>query len=189
MPMPDSVVRAKARLAGVLVGQLDALVPALAAYQTEIERFFVHIPAAAWARTLPASKTWHDGPDAVGPPRGRARSLEFLAPSAGVCGRRPGHGSGAGIHVASIFALRVTNNSATMHRSFAFLSFARVNGPQRYYRQQRARGHGHRRAFRALAAKWLKILFVLWTPAVAYDETHHLATMARQALRRTAVIA
>ena len=38
----------------------------------------------------------------------------------------------------------------------------------------------------ALAAKWLKIIFVLWSRGVPYDETHHLATMARQHLRQTA---
>jgi len=29
----------------------------------------------------------------------------------------------------------------------------------------------------------LKIIFVMWQQQVPYDESHHLATMARQALR------
>jgi hypothetical protein len=46
------------------------------------------------------------------------------------------------------------------------------------------RGHRHRRALRALGAKWLKIIFVMWQRQVPYSGEHHLATMARQALRR-----
>ena len=53
-----------------------------------------------------------------------------------------------------------------------------------YYDEQRARGHRHRRALRALGAKWLKIIFIMWQRQVPYNEEHHLATMARQALRR-----
>jgi hypothetical protein len=65
----------------------------------------------------------------------------------------------------------------------AFLSLQRSAWARAYYDQQRARGHGHRHALRALGAKWLKIIFVMWQRQVAYDETHHLATMARQTLR------
>src|SRR5713226_8362727 len=53
-----------------------------------------------------------------------------------------------------------------------------------YYDQQRARGHAHRHALRALGAKWLKIIFVMWQRQVPYDEQYHLATMTRQQLRQ-----
>jgi hypothetical protein len=49
--------------------------------------------------------------------------------------------------------------------------------------EQRARGHRHGRALRALGAKWLKIIFIMWQRQVPYSEEQHLATMARQALR------
>jgi hypothetical protein len=39
------------------------------------------------------------------------------------------------------------------------------------------------RALRALGAKWPKIIFIMWQRHVPYSEEHHLATMARQALR------
>jgi hypothetical protein len=54
--------------------------------------------------------------------------------------------------------------------------------PGAYYDQQRARGHTHRQALRALGAKWLKIIFVMWQRQVPYDEQYHLATMTRQQL-------
>jgi hypothetical protein len=34
-----------------------------------------------------------------------------------------------------------------------------------------------------LGAKWLKVIFMMWQRHVPYSEEHHLATMARQALR------
>ena len=65
----------------------------------------------------------------------------------------------------------------------AFLSLHSSVWARAYYDQQRARGHAHRRALRALAAKWLKIIFVMWQHQVPYDEQYHLATMTRQQLR------
>ncbi len=49
-----------------------------------------------------------------------------------------------------------------------------------YYQEQRARGHKNSHALRALAAKWLKIIFVMWSRHVPYSEEHHLATISRQ---------
>ena len=66
----------------------------------------------------------------------------------------------------------------------AFLSMRSSEWARPYYDAQRARGHAHREALRALGAKWLKIIFVLWERQVPYDETYHLATMARQQLRQ-----
>ena len=66
----------------------------------------------------------------------------------------------------------------------AFLSLRSSEWARAYYDQQRARGHAHRRALRALAAKWVKVIFVLWERQVPYDEQYHLATMARQQLRQ-----
>jgi len=68
----------------------------------------------------------------------------------------------------------------------AWLSVGRCEWARGYYKEQRARSHSHHRAVRALGAKWLKIIFVMWSRQVPYDETYHLATMARQQLRRAA---
>jgi hypothetical protein len=66
----------------------------------------------------------------------------------------------------------------------AFLSLRSSEWARAYYDQQRARGHTHRRALRALAAKWVKVIFAMWERQVPYDEQYHLATMARQQLRQ-----
>ena len=66
----------------------------------------------------------------------------------------------------------------------AFLSLRSSEWARAYYDEQRARGHSHREALRALGAKWVKIIFILWERQVPYDEQYHLATMARQQLRQ-----
>ena len=45
---------------------------------------------------------------------------------------------------------------------FSFVSLNRSEWANKYYRDQRARGESHHQALRALAAKWLKILLVMW---------------------------
>jgi transposase len=49
-----------------------------------------------------------------------------------------------------------------------------------YYQQQRDRGNDHHAAVRALAFKWLRILFRCWKDRVAYDETKYLAALVKR---------
>ena len=65
----------------------------------------------------------------------------------------------------------------------AFLSLRSCEWARAYYDQQRARGHSHRQALRALGAKWLKIIFVMWQRHAPYDDQYHLASMTRHQLR------
>jgi transposase len=59
--------------------------------------------------------------------------------------------------------------------SIAHSVWARSN-----YQQLRSRGKGHHAAVRALAFKWIRILFRCWKDGVAYDESKYLATLARR---------
>jgi hypothetical protein len=43
-----------------------------------------------------------------------------------------------------------------------------------YYRQQRDKGSGHQAAVRALAFKWIRILFRCWKTGKKYDEVLYL---------------
>jgi len=49
-----------------------------------------------------------------------------------------------------------------------------------YYQQLRSRGKGHHAAVRALAFKWIRILFRCWKDRVAYDEKKYLAALVRR---------
>jgi transposase len=49
-----------------------------------------------------------------------------------------------------------------------------------YYQRQRGRGKEHHAAVRALAFKWIRILFRCWQDRVAYDESRYLTTLAKR---------
>jgi hypothetical protein len=66
----------------------------------------------------------------------------------------------------------------------AFLSLRWSTWAHAYYAGPRARGHSYRQALRALSAKWLKIIFVMWERQIPYDEQYHLAMMTRQQVRQ-----
>jgi transposase len=55
-----------------------------------------------------------------------------------------------------------------------------------YLSDQLARGHSLSRGTRALANRWLAIIFRLWQDRVAYDETIHLRNRAQRGRRVTA---
>ena len=49
-----------------------------------------------------------------------------------------------------------------------------------YYEQQRARGRAHHHVIRALAFKWIRILFRCWQTRTPYDEARYLQTLAQR---------
>ncbi len=49
-----------------------------------------------------------------------------------------------------------------------------------YYRQQRDKGSTYQAAVRALAFKWIRILYRCWQTGVAYDESRYLKALERR---------
>jgi len=62
---------------------------------------------------------------------------------------------------------------------FAKCSLPRCAWANAYYQMQRERGKGHHAAVRAVAFKWLRILFRCWKDRVPYDEAVYLQSLAR----------
>ncbi len=183
LPVPAHVVRAKARLMRSLVAQLTLGVAAVAEYRAAIEDFFARMPAAQWARTLPIGKHGITAPTLwarLGDAPGRWESFRHLQAQAGTVPVTKRSGKQQRV-IQFRFACDKALRYVIDH--VAFLSLHSSVWARAYYDQQRARGHSHRQALRALAAKWLKIIFVMWERQVPYDEQYHLATMTRQQLR------
>ncbi|MFQ5521510.1 MAG: transposase [Candidatus Methylomirabilia bacterium] len=185
LSVPAHVVRAKARLVRALVAQLATTVATVKEYQTAVADFFASVPAAEWARTLPGGNSgttipslWAELGDALG----RWQSFQHLQAQAGVVPVTERSGK------QQVVRFRFACNTHLRYASytFAWLSLAHSEWARAYYRQQRARGHSHPQALRALGAKWLKIIFVMWKHRAVYDENCHLANIARQRLRQAA---
>ena len=185
IPIPEHVVRAKAKLLLALVIQLEALLPEVESYGEEVERFFVSMPAAELGKTLPGGKTgttvaklWAE----LGDANNRWQSFRHLQAEAG--GVPVTQSSGK----SRVVLFRFACNKHLRHAVywFSFNSLRRCEWAKNYYRDQRAKGHNHPRALRALGAKWLKVIFVMWRDHKPYDENYHLANIARQRMRQAA---
>jgi transposase len=183
LPVPAHVVRAKARLMLTLVAQLKPVIAAVGDYREAIESFFASMPAAQWVRTLPIGKHGIMAPTLwarLGDAPGRWESFRHLQAHAGAVPVTKRSGKQQRV-VHFRFACDKALRYVVDH--VAFLSLHSSEWARAYYDQQRTRGHSHRQALRALGAKWLKIIFVMWQHRVPYDEQYHLATMTRQQLR------
>ena len=185
LAVPPHVVRVHARLVSALLEQLNVTVAIVDTYRETISDFFAHMPAAKWATSLPGGRSGTTVPRLyaeLGDAAGRWQSFRHLQGHAGavpVTNR-------SGKHVVVLFRFACNLHLRDTVHQFALQSLQHSEWARAYYDRCRRRGHRHHHALRALAAKWLKIIFVLWSRRVAYDETHHLATMARQHLRQTA---
>jgi transposase len=62
---------------------------------------------------------------------------------------------------------------------FAGHSIAQSEWARAYYQLQRQRGKKHHAAVRALAFKWIRIIYRCWKERVAYDESVYLAALVK----------
>jgi transposase len=185
LAVPEHVVRAKAQLVEVLIEQLRAAIKAVKIYNHKVESFFASSPAAQFAKTLPGGKSgtlvaaiWAE----LGDAQGRWESSRHLQAEAGAVPVTKASGKSRVVH------FRFACNKHLRHTMYWF-SFVSVNHSEwakLYYRGQRDKGHSHHQALRALGAKWLKIIFVMWRDHKPYDENFHLANIARQKMRQAA---
>jgi transposase len=185
LAVPEHVVRAKAQLVEVLIDQLRASIKAVKTYNHKVESFFASSPAAAVAKTLPGGKSgtlvaaiWAELGDALG----RWQSSGHLQAEAGVVPVTKASGKSHVVH----FRFACNKHLRYSMYWFSFVSLNNSEWAKLYYRSQRDKGHSHPQALRALGAKWLKIIFVMWRDHKPYDEKFHLANIALQKMRQAA---
>ena len=185
LKVPEHVVRAKAQLLEVLLIQLKAWIEAVQSYSEKVQRFFASMPAADLVKTLPGGKSgtivpmlWAE----LGDAKSRWQSFRHLQAEAGAVPVTKASGK------SRVVQFRFSCNKLMRYASywFAFVSLNQSEWANRYYRDQRTKGHNHAQALRALGAKWLKIIFVMWRDHKPYDENYHLANITRQKMRQAA---
>ena len=185
LAIPAHVVRAKAKLLAALVIQLEASLRAVDSYSEEVERFFAAMPAAEIAQTLPGGKSgttvatiWAE----LGDAQTRWNSFRHLQAQAGAVPVTKASGKSRVVQ----FRFACNKHLRQAMYWFSFNSLKRSEWANKYYRDQRAKGHSKHESLRALGAKWLKIIFVMWRDHKPYDENYHLASIARQMMRQAA---
>jgi transposase len=65
-------------------------------------------------------------------------------------------------------------------QEFALHSIASSTWARAYYDQQIAKGKAHQAAIRALAYKWIRIIYRCWKDRLSYDEKRYLQALKRQ---------
>lgn len=185
LKIPEHVVRTKAQLLLVLVIQLRSLAEAVKNYSDRVESFFASMPAAKFVKTLPGGKSGTTVPmlwAELGDAKSRWQSFRHLQAEAGGVPVTKASGK------SRVVQFRFACNKLLRYASYwlSFNSLNRCEWANKYYRDQRRKGHSHPQALRALGAKWLKIIFVMWRDHQPYDENLHLANIARQQMRQAA---
>ena len=163
-------------LVGSEVAQIRALNASIAIYDEKISSAFAAHPDAPIFSSFPGAgeQLAPRLAAAFGTDRKRFESAESVATR---CGIAP--------------VLRRSGKTATVHMRWAcpkflrqtFHEYARVSighsiWARAFYKQQRARGHGHHEAIRTLAYRWIRILYACWTSHTAYDEARYLQQLA-----------
>jgi transposase len=170
-----AVIATSVLLVQTLVRQLQALTPSLACFEREIEGRFAAHPDADLFRSLPGS-----GPALsprllviFGADRSRFESADEIQRLSGIAPVTRGSGKSRSVHwrwAAPKFVRQSLHEFA--HHSIRYSAWARA-----YYDQQRARGHGHHAAVRALAFKWIRIIYRCWQQRTPYDEKTYVRAL------------
>lgn len=180
-PMPCATI------ADGYVAQVQVLVPLLRQIHRTIHQLekdiavvFETHPEAAWWRHLPGA---HGGLTSarmlawVGDDRTRfptAQTLQAIAGTAPIT-RRSGKSLAVEFRRACSHPLRKAADD------FARQSVRHSAWSRAYLDAQVSRGHNRARAYRALANRWMKIVWTLWQRREAYDEGVHAANRVKYA--------
>lgn len=162
----------------MLAQQLKALAPYIVLYEKEIAQLFAQHPDSALFNSLPGAGEAL-GPrllSAFGSDRDRFTSpLEALS-FFGIAPITERSGKSSWVHFrwACPKFLRQSFHEFASH-SVGFCDWAKV-----FYDQQKARGKGHHAAVRALAYKWIRILFRCWKTRQPYDPQLYLSALAKR---------
>ena len=173
-----AVLEPGACYAQALATQLAALRPSVAHYDAVIAaRFAAHAEAALF-RSLPGS-----GPAlaprllvACGTDRARFPSAAALQQYSGVA---PVTVRSGRTHVVQWRRAAPTFVRQSFHE-FAAQSIRYSPWARAYYAAQRARGKGHHAAVRALAYKWIRIIWRCWQTDTCYDEARYLRALQQR---------
>jgi len=174
----DGVIAPNALLVQALVAQLRVTLQAIAEFDTAIAQRAHSHPDFPLFQALPGA-----GPVfasrllvAFGEQRERYRSATALQKYAGVAPVTERSGKKAWVH----WRLQCPKFLRQTFVEWAAESIRHSFWAQVYYQQQRDKGKAHQAAVRALAFKWIRILYRCWQERKPYDESVYLQALHRR---------
>ena len=173
-----SVILPHQLLVQALALQLHALLTAIELFDTQIAVLAPTLPDYALFQALPGA-----GPiyaprllAAFGEQRARYQSAAELQKYAGIAPVTERSGKKCWVH----WRLQCPKFLRQTFVEWAAETIPRSFWAGAYYRQQRQKGCSHQAALRALAFKWVRILYRCWQTKTAYDESTYLNSLKRR---------
>ena len=172
-----ALIESSMLLATALASQILQLIASIEKYDREIEQLFDEHQDASLFSSLPAAGE-QMAPRllcAFGADRSRFSSAEELQCYLGIAPVLEQSGTQSWVHWrynCSKFLRQSVHEWAGITIKYSLWARA-------YYAMQRAKGKSHPIAVRALAYKWLRIIFRLWKTNTTYSEAKYLAALQR----------
>src|ERR671925_897192 len=174
----EGVIAPNALLVQALVAQLRVTLQAIADFDTAIAQCAQRHPDFPFFQALPGA-----GPVfaprllvAFGEQRARYASAAELQKYAGIAPVTERSGKKAWVH----WRLQCPKFLRQTCVAWAAESTRHSFWAQVYYQQQRDKGKAHQAAVRALAFKWIRILYRCWQDRTPYDESIYLQALKRR---------
>jgi transposase len=175
----DSAVIGPNRLVVLaLVDQMRVTLQAIERFDAEIATISETLPDYALFRALPAAGVTL-APRllaAFGEQRERYTSAADIQKYAGIAPVTESSGKKHWVH----WRLQCPTFLRQTFVEWAGATIPRSFWAAAYYRQQRAKGCSHHAAVRALAFKWIRILYRCWQTRTPYDESTYLSALRRR---------
>ena len=173
-----AVIEAKSAVVKVIVQLIRSLLEGIAELDRRIEEVAAEHPDFFIFESLPGAGAVM-GPRplaAFGSQRDRYRCADELQTYSGIAPVTERSGKRKWVH----FRWACPKFLRQSFHEWAGHSIAQSAWARAYYQQQRDRGSDHHAAVRALAFKWIRIVFRCWKDRVAYDESKYLAALAKR---------
>lgn len=173
-----AVVLAGSMMVRTLASQIRPLIAAIEEYEDEIKRLFQLHPDRLVFESFPGAGEAL-APRllaAMGADRDRWQSAAEIQQFSGIAPVTEQSGKQRWVHrrwACPKFLLQ------TFHE-FAEQTIVWCDWAKAYYQQQRERGKGYNAAVRALAFKWIRIVFRCWKDRIAYDEETYLRSLQKR---------
>ena len=168
----EVVIRSCARRVQAICGLLDSLNSSISRYDSEIKRLVKEHADYVVVAALPGASDKTQGRiiAALGDDRSRYASAAAFQAAAGIAPLTKQ--SGKQRHVYSRWACSKFVRQ-TFHE-YAGLSITRCAWAKAYYELQLSKGKSTHTAKRALAYKWMRIIYRLWQDREAYDDARYV---------------
>jgi len=172
------IVEAYSRQVLLLVNQLKALRESIAGYDKELARLYTRHSEAAIIASFPATGKVF-GPRliaALGTDRNRLSSDQELLNFSGIAPVTERSGKTHWVHRR----WKCNNFIRQSFHEWAAETTKHSLWARAFYVQAREKGMGHHQAVRALAYKWIRILYACWKQRRPYDEMHYISVLKKR---------